>query len=273
MGQLTNTHFAEDTSLGPLQQGADPSENGSMWQTVQRVTNAGASAVGLPNGLLISSSTDLHPGSALLPTRDAIRRVEQARSASQSIDTQPILIACTNAREAQSVTDDEDAQDRRYLTGVKTIDGFHVYCGDIDASISRALAYAPYADIVCYRASRLDLAEAQRFASAIRAFFPDKQLGIGFSPISYELQRGLDDISRDERLFGLGYGYYFLTLSDSVVFRAFPAAALWAFFDDGAESGDAASLAESQWSRSSEPVLDLRSLHRRRALQNLRSCC
>jgi hypothetical protein len=171
------------------------------------------------------------------------------------------------------VANDEDAQDRRYLTGVRTIDGFHVYCGGIDAAIRRALAYAPYADVICYRASKLDLVEAQRFASAIRASFPDKQLGIGFSPSSHELQPGLDDISRDERLFRLGYGYYFLTLSDSVVFPAFPAAALWAFFDDGAEPRDAEGLAESQWPGSSEPALALRSLRGRRALQHLRPCC
>jgi isocitrate lyase len=247
-----------------------------MWRTVRSVTDAGASAVGLPNGFLISGRADRQLGTALVPIGDAVRRLEQARSVSGTIDTQPIVIACTNAREAQSVTDDQDAKDRRYLTGVRTIEGLHAYCGGIDASISRALAYAPYADVVCYRASRLDLAEAQLFASAIRASFPDKQLGIGFSRSSHGRQRGfrgLDDISRDERLFRLGYGYYFLTLSDSVDFPAFPAAALWAFFDDGAESGDATGLAESQWSGSSKPALDLRSLRRRRALQDLRPCC
>jgi isocitrate lyase len=170
--------------------------------------------------------------------------------------TQPMVIACTNAREAHSVTDDQDPQDRRYLTGVRTIEGYHVYCGGIDASIRRALAYAPYADVVCYRASRLDLAEAQRFASAIRTYFPDKQLGVSVSPRPRELRRGFDEVSRDERLCRLGYSYCFLTLSDSVVFPAFPDAALWAFFDDGADSGDIAGRAESRWSRSSDPAPD-----------------
>jgi isocitrate lyase len=273
VGQLSNTPFKEHRLHGLPLRAADPAQTSSMWHTVQSVTDAGAFAVGLPNGFLISGRADRQLGTALVPIRDAVRRLEQARSVSGTIDTQPMVIACTNAREAQSVTDDRNAKDRRYLTGVRTIEGFHAYCGGIDASISRALAYAPYADVVCYRASRLDLAEAQLFASAIRASFPDKQLGIGFSRSFHGRQRGLDDISRDERLFRLGYGYYFLTLSDSVVFPAFPAAALWAFFDDGAESGDATGLAESQWSGSSEPALDLRSLRRRRALQDLRPCC
>jgi isocitrate lyase len=246
MAQLTSTHFAESTLLDLPQRVVHSSGKSIAWQIVQRMTDAGASAVGLPDGFLITSRASRQPGIVLVPTRDAIRRLEHAQTAVDSLDSRPIVLSCTNAREAQSLTDDEDSRDRRYLSGVRTIDGFHVYCGGIDAAISRALACAPHADVVCYRASKLDLAEAERFASAMRASFPGKQLGMGFSPSSHELQwSGLDHANHDKMLRKLGYDYYFCTQLGSVAFPAFPHARPWALFDDGAEPADSSGLGES----------------------------
>lgn len=275
MEQLTDTQVAESALHSLPQQAAPPPQPCSMWQAAEHIMDVGASAIGFPNGFHISGRVDSSFGGALVPLRNMARRLKQLRSASEAMGTQPVMIACTNAREAQSVTDDEDVQDRRYLTGNRTIDGSrYVYCGGIDAAISRALAYAPYADVVCYRASRLDFAEAQLFASAIRASFPGKQLGIGFSQCSHEFRRGPDNFSRDERLFRLGYGYHFLTVADSLVFPAFTAAPLWAFFYDGAgpgdvaEPGDGAGLAKGTQAKFFEPELDLHSLRQHRTRQN-----
>jgi isocitrate lyase len=155
------------------------------------------------------------------------------------------VLACTNARDAQSLTDDEDPADRRYLSGARTIEGFHVYCGGIDAAISRGLAYAPHADVICYRASTLDLAEADRFASAMRGSFPGKQLGVGFSPSSHRQRNGTEDGNRDKILRKLGYDYYFRTDSGSAAFPSFPHARPWALFDDGGEPADASAFEET----------------------------
>jgi isocitrate lyase len=241
-----------------------------MWETIQRLTDAGASAVGLPDGFLLTCRADRQSDTVLVPTKDAIQRLERARTVADSMDSPPIVFACTNAREARSLTCDEDLRDRRYLSGIRSIHGSHVYCGSIEASIGRALAYAPYADVVCYRAPKLDFAEAERFASAIRASFPGKQLGAGFSPISHEQWSGFDHVNHERKLRKLGYDYYFFTQFRSVVFPVFPEAALWAFFDDGAESDDLGGCGESCDSLSCIPPVGSHSFQRRGKMQDPR---
>ena len=231
MGQLASSRFVEDLLLKPTTRGVDPSVDGIPWQAVQRLSKARASAIGLPNGVVISSRAGRQSGTALVPIKDAIGRIEQARAVAERKDSHPMVFACTSAHEARSLTADDDQRDWRYLSGLRTIDGFHVYCGGIDAAVSRALAYAPYADVVCYRAARFDLPEAQCFASAIRASFPDKPLGVGFS-----LQYGFDHVSGGKKLIQLGYSHFFLTFAESLIFPTFPEDRLWALIDDGTES-------------------------------------
>jgi isocitrate lyase len=254
MAQLVNTRFEESPQQAP-----DSSESGLAWQTAPLLTAAGAVAIGLPDGCMITNRGNHLSTNALVPTKAAVQRLEQARTVTRRMSRPPITFACTDAREARSLTNDEDARDRRYLSGVRAVDGRHVYCGGIDASIGRALAYAPYADVVCYRASRLELSDAERFASAIRAAFPDKQLGVGFSPWSHGLQSRSDDVRRGERLSRLGYDYYFFTFSESVVFPAFPHGDMWILFDDRAECGEAGRVEESRSSGIFLPSFNSRS--------------
>jgi isocitrate lyase len=246
MGQVPGTQLAENRLLDLSQPVVRPSQQGIAWQAVQSMTEAGASAVGLPDGFLMTSGVSRRPATVLLPVDETTRRLKRASDIAGSMDTQPMVIVCTHARGAQYLADDRDSRDRRYLSGVRTIDGLHVYCGGIEASISRALAYAPDADVVCYYSLRLDFAEAERFASAIRLSFPEKKLGIGFSANTHS-QRGeaIDLTSHGRKLRQSGYDYYFFHLWQTVVFPAFPHAAPWALFDDGMESADSGSLVES----------------------------
>jgi isocitrate lyase len=151
MAQVPGSQLAENRLLDLSQPVLRPSQQGIAWRTVQNMTEAGASAVGLPDGFLMTSGVSRRPATVLVPVDETTRRLKRARDIAGSMDTQSMVIVCTHARGAQYLADDKDSRDRRYLSGVRTIDGLHVYCGGIEASISRALAYAPDADVVCYR--------------------------------------------------------------------------------------------------------------------------
>lgn len=234
MVQLRNEHLAGRKSSGCTQRIVDRSE--VAWQTAQRLTGAGASAVSLPGGLQTMRRATLQPGNVLVPLQDATRTLEGARALAGGMANGVVLIACTHARDARYLTGDEDPRDSRYTTGVRTMVGLHVYCGGVDASIRRGLAYAAHADVVCYYSSRLDLCEASRFSSAIRASYPHRKLGVGFSAASHDNQGRLHSESSHGDLRRLGYDYRFFTHRGSVVFSEFPEDAPWAFFDDVADT-------------------------------------
>lgn len=64
----------------------------------------------------------------------------------------------------------------------KTREGhYHVKCG-IEPAIKRALAFAPYADLIWLETKTPDLAQAQAFAKRIREKFPGKWLVYNLSP-------------------------------------------------------------------------------------------
>ena len=64
----------------------------------------------------------------------------------------------------------------------RTREGYYHTIGGIDAAVSRALAFAPYADMIWLETKTPDLREAQSFARRIRDKFPGKWLVYNLSP-------------------------------------------------------------------------------------------
>jgi isocitrate lyase len=231
--QIPGKSLVEDTLLDSGGRGGDVFVNETSWRSMPCLTKLQASAVGSPDGLLILNRERRQSRSLMVPTQDAIRRLEYARDVAKGIDRHSMVIACTNAHEARNLTGDEDPLDRRYLTGARTPDGFHVYCGSIDAAVRRPLAYAPSADVLCYHTSDLDLVEARSFALAVHGSSPDRLLGVSIS-----LHCGFDHFRIDEELKLLGYSYWFLSVAGSFVpSPTIPTDRLWALVDDSAECG------------------------------------
>src|SRR4030095_9763115 len=82
-------------------------------------------------------------------------------------------------------------------------------------AISRALAYAPYADLIWCETSTPDLAEAKAFAEAVRAMSHGKMLAYNCSP-SFNWKKKLDDAtiaSFQRELGAMGYAFQFITLA------------------------------------------------------------
>jgi isocitrate lyase len=154
-------------------------------------------------------------GKVLIPTRQFIQTLIAARLAADVLDVPTILVARTDAHSAGLITSDADERDHAFLTGERTIEGFHRFRGGLEAAIARGLAYAPYADLVWCETSTPDIGEAREFAEAIRGAYPGKLLAYNCSP-SFNWRAKLDEptiASFQEQLGAMGYAFQFVTLA------------------------------------------------------------
>jgi isocitrate lyase len=154
-------------------------------------------------------------GKVIVPTQEFITKLVAARLAADVMGVSTLIVARTDAGSAGLVTSDVDPYDHEFLTGERTHEGFHRVKAGLEQAISRALAYAPYADLLWFETSRPDLDEAQAFAEAIHERFPGKLLAYNCSP-SFNWKANLDErtiAQFQQRLAALGYRYQFVTLS------------------------------------------------------------
>ena len=154
-------------------------------------------------------------GKVLVPSREAVEKLNAARLAADVSGTPTILVARTDAEAADLLTSDVDDNDKPFLTGERTPEGFFRTKPGIEQAISRGLAYAPYADLVWCETGKPDLAFAKKFAEAIHAKFPGKMLSYNCSP-SFNWKKNLDDatIAKFQKELGaMGYKFQFITLA------------------------------------------------------------
>lgn len=64
----------------------------------------------------------------------------------------------------------------------RTPEGFYRTTGGLQVAVDRALAYAPYADLLWLETGKPDLSEARSFARKIREKYPDKWFVYNLSP-------------------------------------------------------------------------------------------
>lgn len=125
------------------------------------------------------------------------------------------MIARTDAEAADLLTSDVDPNDEPFLTGERTAEGFYKTKKGLEQAISRAVAYADYADLVWCETGTPDLEFARKFAEAVHAKHPGKLLAYNCSP-SFNWKKNLDDatIAKFQRELGaMGYKYQFITLA------------------------------------------------------------
>jgi isocitrate lyase len=131
------------------------------------------------------------------------------------MDVPTVIFARTDAEAATLLTSDVDERDREFLTGERTAERYYRVRSGLDAAIARAVAYAPYADVLWCETKTPDLEEARRFADAVHERYPGKLLAYNCSP-SFNWKRHLDDetIARFQSELGaMGYRYQFITLA------------------------------------------------------------
>jgi len=154
-------------------------------------------------------------GKVLVPTQTMIRNLKSARLAADIMGVPLIIMARTDANAAKLITNDFDENDKPFLTGKRSPEGFYYVKAGLDQAISRGLAYAPYSDLIWCETAKPNLEEAKTFAKAIHSKFPGKFLAYNCSP-SFNWKKNLDDagIAKFQRELGaMGYRYQFITLA------------------------------------------------------------
>ncbi|HLV49125.1 MAG TPA: isocitrate lyase, partial [Aliidiomarina sp.] len=154
-------------------------------------------------------------GKVLVPTQEAVQKLIAARLAADVAGTNTLIVARTDANAADLLTSDIDPNDKAFLTGDRTAEGFYRVKPGIEQAISRGLAYAPYADLVWCETAKPDIEEARQFAEAIHAQFPGKLLAYNCSP-SFNWKRNLNDqaiATFQAELAAMGYKFQFITLA------------------------------------------------------------
>ncbi|BBM70562.1 isocitrate lyase [Rhodothermus marinus] len=185
------------------------------FELTKALIEAGAAGVHFEDQLASEKKCGHLGGKVLVPTGQFIQTLVAARLAADVMGVPTIIIARTDANAATLLTSDIDERDRPFLTGERTPEGFFRVRAGLDQAIARALAYAPYADMIWCETSTPDLDEARRFAEAIHREYPGKLLAYNCSP-SFNWKKHLDEatIARFQReLAAMGYKFQFITLA------------------------------------------------------------
>ncbi len=203
--------------LAPIVADAEAGFGGPLnaFELMKSMIEAGAAGVHFEDQLASEKKCGHMGGKVLLPTSQFIRTLVAARLAADVMDVPTLVIARTDAESAKLITSDIDPRDRPFLTGERTPEGFYRMKGSVDAAIARAVAYAPFADLIWCETQTPDLGEARRFAEGVHRHFPGKLLAYNCSP-SFNWKKHLDEptIAKFQRELGaMGYKFQFVTLA------------------------------------------------------------
>src|SRR5499427_8135546 len=166
-------HHAEGNDgidfLQPIVADAEAGFGGVLnaFELMKAMIEAGAAGVHFEDQLASVKKCGHMGGKVLVPTREAIDKLNAARLAADVLGVPTLIVARTDADAADLLTSDIDANDQPFCTGQRTVEGFYKTRNGLEQAISRGLAYAPYADLVWCETGKPDLEFARQFAEAV----------------------------------------------------------------------------------------------------------
>lgn len=185
------------------------------YELMKSMIEAGASGVHYEDQLAAEKKCGHLGGKVLIPTKNFVKTLTGARLAADVLGVPTVLVARTDSLAANLLTSDADEYDHEFLTGQRSPEGYYyVRCG-MESSVKRALAYAPYADMLWLETGTPDLGQAKEFADEVHKKFPGKMLSYNCSP-SFNWKKNLDDATIakfQQELGALGYKFQFITLA------------------------------------------------------------
>jgi len=187
----------------------------NAYELMKAMIRAGAGGVHFEDQLASVKKCGHMGGKVLVPTQEAVQKLTAARMAADVCGVPTVILARTDAEAADLLTSDFDANDKPFVTGERTAEGFYKTKKGLEQAISRGVAYAPYADMVWCETGTPDLEFAKKFADGVRKHYPEKLLAYNCSP-SFNWKKNLDDatIAKFQRELGaMGYKYQFITLA------------------------------------------------------------
>jgi isocitrate lyase len=187
----------------------------NAFELMKNMISAGAAGVHFEDQLAAVKKCGHMGGKVLVPTQEAVQKLTAARMAADVMGTPSIILARTDAEAANLITSDYDENDKPFLTGERTPEGFYRVNNGMEQAISRGVAYAPYADLVWCETGTPDIGFAREFAEAVQAAVPGQLMSYNCSP-SFNWKKNLSDsqiASFQEDLSALGYKFQFITLA------------------------------------------------------------
>jgi isocitrate lyase len=203
--------------LAPIVADAEAGFGGPLnaFELMKAMIEAGAAGVHFEDQLSSEKKCGHLGGKVLVPTSQHVRTLVAARLAADVLGVPTLVVARTDALSAKLLTSDVDEVDAEFCTGERTSEGFFRIRDGLEPTIARALAYAPYSDLIWFETSTPDLGEAREFAQAVHERYPGKLFAYNCSP-SFNWRKHLDDgeiAAFRETLAELGYRYQFVTLA------------------------------------------------------------
>ncbi len=187
----------------------------NAFELMKNMIVAGAAGVHFEDQLAAVKKCGHMGGKVLVPTQEAVQKLVAARLAADVMGVPTLLLARTDAEAANLLTSDVDENDKPFITGERTAEGFYRVKNGLEQAISRGVAYAPYADLVWCETGTPDLGFAREFAEAVREKHPGQLLAYNCSP-SFNWKKNLDMKTIAEfqdKLSEYGYKYQFITLA------------------------------------------------------------
>ncbi|KAI9670497.1 MAG: isocitrate lyase 1 [Caeruleum heppii] len=97
----------------------------------------------------------------------------------------------------------------------RTREGYYRYQGGCQCAVNRAVAFAPYADLIWMESKLPDFEQAKEFANGVHAVWPEQKLAYNLSP-SFNWKAAMPQSEQETyiaRLSRLGYCWQFITLA------------------------------------------------------------
>jgi isocitrate lyase len=187
----------------------------NAYELMLQMVEEGAAGVHFEDQLAAAKKCGHMGGKVLVPAFEFIHKLTAARLAADVAGVPAVLVARTDAEAAKLLTSDFDDRDKPFCTGERTEEGYFRIRAGMDLAVARAVAYAPYADMLWCETSKPDLEAARKFAEGVKRVYPDKLLAYNCSP-SFNWRRNLDDATIrkfQNELGAMGYRFQFVTLA------------------------------------------------------------
>ncbi|MCF7871500.1 isocitrate lyase [Candidatus Woesearchaeota archaeon] len=184
----------------------------NTYELTKNMIEAGVAGIHLEDQLPSARKCGHLGGKVLITPQEFIDKLVAARLASDVLDVPTVIIARTDAYGAEFITYDVDPDDKKFLSGEQTYEGFYKVKGGIDLAIKRALKYAPYADALWFETPTPNLHDAKLFSENIHKKYPNKALFYNCSP-SFNWTNTINVENFQDELGKMGYKFQFVTLA------------------------------------------------------------
>ena len=208
-----------ETWFAPIVADAEAGFGGPLnaFELMKAYIEAGAAGVHFEDQLASEKKCGHLGGKVLIPTAQHIRNLVAARLAADVMGVPTLVVCRTDADAASLLTSDIDERDRPFVDyeAGRTPEGFYRVRNGMAPCIARAVAYAPFSDLIWCETSKPDLEQARIFAEGVHKHHPGKMLAYNCSPsFNWEKHLDADTIARFQRELGaMGYKFQFITLA------------------------------------------------------------